>query len=340
MKPLQYIWNSWDGTVAFSCVFSVLDENGVVFQTSAGSRNISEQLPCTPDTAFGIASGTKLLTGIAVCKLIEAGKLHLDDSIWDILPYDLGQIDRRVTLRHLLTHTSGIGDYLDEDADDYDKASELLAAQYPLYLWETLSYYLPMITPLAKKFAPGERFGYSNAGFVLLGLAVEAAAKVAYQPYVTDEILTPLQLTHTGFYRMDSLPFNTALGYVENEAGGIRTNHFKLPVIGGADGGLYSCAKDMNTLWRALMGGHILSAPMLETVLTPHVKQDDEHSYGLGIYRLDRNGQTAYYIVGADAGVSFISVYFPRRKHTATILNNTEYDIFSLSKLLFKEEMA
>ncbi len=336
MQSIQELWNQWDGAPAFSGVFSVRDENGIIFQTSAGYRNQSEQLPNTPDTAFGIASGTKLLTGVSVCKLIEAGKLHLDDKIWDILPYDLGQVDRSVTLRHLLTHTSGIGDYLDEDADDFDAVAAALAAKYPLYLWERLAYYLPMITPLPKKFIPGERFSYCNAGYILLGLAIEAAAQVPYQQYVSDTILAPLKLQHTGFYRMDQLPANTALGYTEDG----KTNHFKLPIIGGADGGLFTCASDMDTLWRALMKGKILSPAMLERFLMPHVRQDDERSYGLGVYRLDRGEHVAFYVVGVDVGVGFVSIYFPRRKHTATILTNTEQNIFSLSKLLFQEELA
>jgi CubicO group peptidase (beta-lactamase class C family) len=334
---IEEIWNNWSEADAFTGVFSAADETGVVFERCAGFRNLSEQLPNQKDTTFGVASGTKLFTGLSVCKLIEQGKLSLDDKLWDVLPYDLGQIDKRVTLRHLLTHTSGIGDYLDEEADDYDEKAEALAEAYPLYLWEQLSYYLQMITPLPKKFEPGERFGYSNAGFVLLGLVIEAAAKKPYRQFVTDEIITPLKLRRTGFYRMDSLPANTALGYMEDDDGQWTTNLFTLPIIGGPDGGIFTCAEDMDTLWRALFAGRILSDDMLKTFLTPQAKRDENRSYGLGVFIYQHNQNTAYYALGADAGVHFFSIYFPKQKLTATALNNTEYDIFSLLDLLFEE---
>ena len=307
---------------------------GVVFETCAGFRNRAEELPNNADTAFGVASGTKLFTGLAACKLIEAGKLSLADRLWDILPYDLGRIDKRVTIKHLLTHTSGIGDYLDEEADDYDEKSEALARTYPLYLWERLAYYLPMITPLPRKFEPGARFGYSNAGFIMLGLAIEAAAKKPYQQFVTEEIIAPLALRHTGFYRMDDLPANTAYGYMEDDAGNWKANLFTLPIIGGSDGGIFTCAQDMDTLWRALFAGRILSDAIRAAFLSPQVKRDENKSYGLGVYRMDRNQKTAYYAIGADAGVHFFSIYFPEWKLTATALNNTEYDIFSFMNTL------
>ncbi len=340
MQPIKDLWTRWNEEASFSGVLSVTDDTGTVLEACTGYRNQSERLPNKPDTAFGIASGTKLFTGLSVCKLIEAKKLNLDDRIWDVLPYDLGQINKRVTLGHLLTHTSGIGDYLDEEADDYDEASDALAVQYPLYLWEQLDYYLQMITPLPQKFKPGERFGYSNAGFIMLGLAIESAAKVPYRQFVTSEIIAPLQLRHTGFYRMDQLPANTALGYTDNGAGGLKTNQFTLPIVGGSDGGLYTCTGDMDTLWRALFDGRILTDAMRGSFLSAHVRRDSDRSYGLGVYRMDRNGHTAHYAVGADAGVSFFSIYFPQWKRTATAISNTESDIFTLQRILLEDGLA
>jgi CubicO group peptidase (beta-lactamase class C family) len=106
---IQKLWDSWIDAGIFSGVFFVIDESGVLFEKQCGFRNLSEKLPNNITTAFSIASGTKLFTGLAACKLIDAGKLSLDAKLWDILPYDLGQVSKRVTVRHLLTHTSGIG---------------------------------------------------------------------------------------------------------------------------------------------------------------------------------------------------------------------------------------
>lgn len=334
---IEKVWNNWNDAGMFSGVFSVSDEQGILFKRCCGFRNKSEELPNNRNTAFGIASGTKLFTGLAVCKLIDAGKLSLDDEVWDLLPYDLGQVDKRVTVRHLLTHTSGIGDYIDEEAPNPTKHMQALYNQYPVYLWERLEYYLPMITPLPQKFEPGARFGYSNAGFVLLGLVIEAVGGSPYQQYVTDEIIFPITLQHTGFYRMDALPANTAHGYTGFESSQWRTNIFSMPILGGSDGGLYTCAEDLDKLWRAVFAGRVLSENMLPSFLKPQVTRNKGRSYGLGAYRFDHGRSTAYYAVGGDFGVDFFTVYFPEEKITASALGNTEVNTYPLLRAMFSD---
>jgi len=135
------IWNEWSDCDKFSGVLSVSNETGVIFEKCCGERNKSEKLENNRDTAFGIASGTKLFTGLAVCKLIDEKKLKLDTRLCDILPYDLGQIDERVTVFHLLTHTSGVGDYIDEESENCDRQFEELNIKYPVYLYKKLDYY-------------------------------------------------------------------------------------------------------------------------------------------------------------------------------------------------------
>jgi Beta-lactamase class C and other penicillin binding proteins len=334
---IEKIWQNWDSAGTFSGVFSAIGEKGIIFEKACGFRSRSEQLLNNRDTAFAIASGTKLFTGLAVCNLIDAGKLSLDTKLWDILPYDLGQIDKRVTIFQLLTHTSGIGDYLDEeDPNSYEYEQEL-CNKYPVYLWERLDYYLKMITPLPPKFEPGARFGYSNAGFVMLGLVVEAASGVPYQQFVTDEIIRPLNLKHTGFYRSDSLPANTAIGYL-GDSSSLQTNIFSLPVIGGSDGGIFTCAEDLDTLWRSIFAGKVLSKTMLTAFLKPQVERETGKSYGLGVYMRDNaSNDTAYYAIGGDFGVSFFTIHFPKEKITISALDNSETDIFSFMENIFSQ---
>lgn len=338
---IEKIWNGWDDAGKFSGVFSVNNSQGIFFEKCCGFRNQSEELPNNHNTAFGIASGTKLFTGLAACKLIDAGKLALTDKLWDLLPYDLGQINKAVTVYHLLTHTSGMGDYLDEESPNSYEAEQELCRKYPVYLWEQLPYYLKMITPLPQKFIPGERFGYSNAGFILLGLVIEAVSGVQYQQFVTDEMIRPLNLTHTGFYRMDSLPANTAFGYTGNvKAGQLRTNIFHLPVIGGSDGGLFTCAQDLDVLWRALFAGQLFSACTLQAFLKAQVIRAEHKSYGLGVYRYDSGANTAYYAVGGDFGIDFFTAYFPKEELSVSALGNTELNTFPLLDAIFSETFA
>jgi len=336
-KIFQDIFTNWhkNGGEDFSAVFSASGADGVIFREACGCRNRAESLPNTIDTAFGIASGTKLFTGLAVCKLIDENKLSLDARLCDVLPYDLGQIDKSITIFHLLTHTSGIGDYIDEDAEDCEEQLQALYDKYPVQLWTRLEYYLQMITPLPPKFEPGERYSYSNSGFVLLGLVIEAVSGIPYQQFVKDNIIVPCKLAHTGFYRMDSLPFNTALGYMQDEdTEEWRTNIFNLPVLGGSDGGLFTCANDLDILWRAIFSNKILSEKATLLFLKPHIKmgEDDEHSdwYGLGVYLYEKENNFTYYAVGGDSGVDFFTAYFPQTKVVVSALCNTGFNTFPL----------
>ena len=332
---INKIWNNWIDSGRFSGVFSLSGEQGIIFEKCCGYRNINEKLTINKNTAFGIASGTKMFTGLAICKLIDENKLTLDEKICDLLSFDLGQIEKDVTVFHLLTHTSGIGDYIDEESSNSVEQMEALYKQHPVYLWERLEYYLPMITPLPPKFKPGERFGYSNAGFVLLGLVIEAVSHIPYQQFVRQMIIEPLGLKHTGFYRSDFLPSNVALGYMsDNENGEQRTNIFNLPVIGGSDGGLYTCADDLDIIWRAVFANKILSEAMTEQFLKPQIVRSEGKSYGLGVYRSNRGDNLVYYAVGGDFGVDFFTAYFPKQKIVASALGNTEINTYPLFESL------
>jgi CubicO group peptidase (beta-lactamase class C family) len=336
---LADIWNSWIDSDKFSGVFSVNGKQGLIFEKCRGFRNRSEKLENNRDTAFGIASGTKMFTGLAICKLIDEKKLSLNEKIYGLLPFDLGQIDSGVTIFHLLTHTSGIGDYIVEEAPYSIGQMEALYSSYPVYQWERLEYYLPMITPLSPKFNPGERFGYSNAGFVLLGLAVETISNVPYQQFVQEAIIESLGLKHTGFYRSDLLPANTALGYMgDTKNDEQRVNIFNLPVLGGADGGLYTCAEDLDILWRAVFANKILSEVMRKQFLKPQVIRNEEVSCGLGVYRYSRGDNLVYYAVGSDFGVGFFTAYFPKYKITASALGNTETNTYPLLEAMMLTE--
>ena len=334
-KAMQALFDDWlDGAgKGFSGVLSASDSQGVLAQKARGERNRAESLPNRADTAFGIAAGTKMFTGLAVCKLMDEKKLSLHDKLCDLVSFDLGEIDRRVTVFHLLTHTSGIGDYIDEDAEDCEAQLQALYDTYPVQLWTRLSYYLQMIAPLPPKFAPGERYCYSNAGFVLLGLVIEAASGLPYQQFVQEQIIAPCGLTHTGFYRADALPHNAAHGYMLDEnTAEWRTNIYSLPIMGGSDGGLFTCAADLDTLWRAVFANRILSAEMTAAFLKPQVIRDEESGkgYGLGVYTVQRDNQTAYYAVGGDFGVDFFTAYFPQSGIAVSALGNTNVNTYPL----------
>lgn len=329
-KAIQNIFNNWKEAGTFSGVFSVSGSDSIIFQKAFGYRNIAEKLPNMPDTSFAIASGTKFFTALSICKLIDGGYLALSDRIWDVIPCDLKMINKEVTIFHLLTHTSGIGDYIDEEASgDYNDILKLYDDR-PVHKWNSLDFYLPMFNELPQKFKPGERVGYSNAGFILLGLAIESVGKKTYHQYVEDNIILPLNLSNTGFYQMNELPGNTALGYIYDEVRNkYISNILYMPVVGGSDGGIFTSADDLIALWRAVVSDRIFSAVMRDKFFTPHGK------FGLGVYIKEEGDRNAYYTVGGDFGVDFFSVYFPRTKMIASALGNTELNTYPLLEQLF-----
>jgi len=336
---IENIFNEWlkEDAEDFSGVLSASDENGAIYQKAFNFRNKAEKLPNTPETAFALASGTKIFTGLAICKLIDSGKLSPDDLLCNVVKHDLGEIDKSITIFHLLTHTSGVGDYIDEEADDADEKLQALYDKYPVQLWMRLEYYLQMITPLKPKFKPGQRYGYSNSGYILLGLVVEAVSGMPYQKYVHDEILTPCNMTHSGFIRTDSLPANTALGYMQDEdTKKWHTNAFSIPIIGGSDGGIYSCADDFDKLWRAIFSNKLLSKEMTETFLKSHVlidKDEDDgsiESYGFGIYNTLADEKKIFFVVGGDSGVGFLSGYYPKTQTVVSVFSNIGWQSASI----------
>ena len=349
-KQVQQIFNKWkEENKDFSGVFSLSDENGVIYEEACGFRNKAEQLSNQLDTAFAIASGTKLFTALAICKLADQGKLSLEDRIRDILPHDLKNIHKDVTVYHLLTHTSGVGDYLDEEEMEDDDDGLALFDNHPPHKWLTLDYYLPMINILPPKFTPGEDTSYSNSGFILLGLVIESISKQPYQTYVREQLIEPLGLTRTGFYPSNALPGNTAIGYCfDEEKEEYVTNTLFIPIIGGSDGGIFTCAGDFARLWQGVFACELFSKEMLTQFLTPckvsvsdsaesSNQSEDDDVFGLGLYVEEGTDKTFYSSQGWDFGVSFLSLYFPEMKVVATALRNVEIGAYDLMKELLTE---
>lgn len=326
-KIIENIFNDWNKSGTFSGIFSVSNFDDVIFQKACGYRNRAEKLSNEINTAFAIASGTKFFTALSICRLIDCGYIALKNRVWDLIPENLKSINKEVTVFHLLTHTSGIGDYIDEESSgDYFDILKLYNNR-PVHKWDSLAFYLPMFNELPQKFKPGERTGYSNAGFILLGLIIESVSKKTYHQYVYDNIIRPLNLSHTGFYPMNNLPRNTALGYINYEK--CITNILYMPIVGGSDGGIFTTADDFIKIWKAVLSDNIFSANMREQFFTPHGQ------FGLGVYLKAENNRNAYYTVGGDFGVDFFSAYFPRTKTIASTLGNTEMNTYSLFEQLF-----
>jgi CubicO group peptidase (beta-lactamase class C family) len=274
-------------------------------------------VPNSSSTRIAIASGSKTFTALAVLRLVEEGVLALDTPVRSILGTDLPLIDDAVTVEQLLTHTSGIGDYIDEEAD-WDAADYVLPV--PVHLLADTEAFVPVVDGYPQAFPPGDHFTYCNGGYIVLAIIAERASGREYHDLVEAEVCVRAGLEKTSFLRSDELPADAALGYLF--AKGDRTNVLHLPVRGNGDGGIYTTADDLHAFWVALTGGRIVSEDTLSQMTRPRFDVPEEGlRYGMGLYL----GATGPQLImeGYDAGASFRSTHNPVTQTTVSVLGNS-----------------
>ena len=226
----------------------LLAKNGVpVFQHAYGMSDRERRVANNLETAFNLGSINKVFTQIAILQLRAAGKLDLDSTLATYWPdYPNKEVARRITIRQVMRHSSGIGgNIFDPPADG--KRNDI----------RTLADYLPLFVNQPLQFDPGTRNAYSNAGYVVLGLLIERLSGNDYYTYVREHIFKPAGMTHTGSFFVDSLPLNTAIGYTRGDEDAplstpLRSNRPDLPGRGSSAGGGYSTAQDLLRFVQAL----------------------------------------------------------------------------------------
>ena len=322
MHALEQAVDSIAAATDFSGVVRVDRGDTIELANAYGLADRGHARPNTLDTQFAIASGGKGLTAVAVAALVEDGSLELTTTARSVLGADLPLIGDDVTVEHLLSHRSGIGDYLDEDAghgiDDY-------VMPVPVHELATTEDYLAVLDGHPAAFAPGERFAYCNSGYVVLALIAERTSGVPFHELVRRRVCEPAGMADTEFLRSDELPGRAALGYLAID-GVSRTNVFHLPVRGSGDGGIYSTVADVASFWNSFFAGRIVSADSVAELVRARSER-----YGLGFW-LPSDGAVA--LEGSDAGVSFRSVHDPERRLTHTVISNTSNGAWPIGRLL------
>ncbi len=313
----------------FSGVVRVDRAGDLEFVTAYGLADRAHAIPNTSDTRFAIASGVKGWTALTVMSLVEEGTLGLETTARSVLGDDLPLIDDGVTIEHLLSHRSGIGDYVDEDA-----GREVTDYVMPVPVQElvTTEDYLEVLDGFPMVSEPGERFAYCNGGFVVLALIAERTSGVPFHELVRVRVCEPAGMVDTGFLRSDELPGDAALGYLTVDDP--RTNVFHLPVLGSGDGGIYSTVSDLSAFWRALVAGRILPRERVDEMVRPRsTAPDGSKRYGLGFWLHETTH--AVWLEGHDAGVSFDSQHDPVTGVTYTVISNTSEGAWPISEVLY-----
>ncbi|HVN56181.1 MAG TPA: serine hydrolase domain-containing protein [Anaerolineaceae bacterium] len=325
----------------FSGVIAIRRGDDLLFSCAEGLANRSAGLANTLATCFGMASGSKTFTAVAICYLIDQGQLTFDTRLKDCLDVHFRRFDPRVTIHHLLSHTSGIPDYFDEEVeDDY----EALWKERPNYTFRTPSDFLPLFQSRPMKFTPGLRWAYSNAGYILLGLIVEKVSSLPFTHFVEENIFKPAGMVDSGYYSLDALPERTAVGYIE-EKGGFRSNIYSIPIVGGPDGGAFTTAADLTRFWDALLGARLLSPSTLAKMLASHAQRrpdNPEKGYGYGLWISLKPDRTvrAWTMLGEDPGAAFISTRYLADEVEFTLFGNlvpNAWGMYEALEPLFEE---
>jgi CubicO group peptidase (beta-lactamase class C family) len=258
----------------------LLAKKGVpLYQAAAGEANKDFGVKNTLDTKFNLGSMNKMFTAVSVMQLVEAGKLSLDDTLGKFLPAGAMKPDvlAKVRVKHLLSHTSGLGSYF---TDEWDRQSRAL--------WRTVDDWMGLVKNDTLQFEPGTRWSYSNTGMLVLGKVIEVASGQDYFTYVREHVAKPAGMTNTDAYELDRVNKNLAVGYEregEDASGPIyRNNIFQHVIRGGPAGGGYSTVGDLTRFAEALKSGKLVSTAGLRTLTTPKPELGSpEYGFGFGV---------------------------------------------------------
>lgn len=299
----------------FSGAIRVDHDGRLVAERGYGLADRAHGIAATAQHRFGVASISKGFTALAIGTLIDDGILSLEAPVRSILGADLPLIDEAVTVGQLLSHTSGIGDYIDETAGEItDHVLEV-----PVHTLADAEDFLPVLDGRRHVSPPGAEFAYNNSGFVVLALIAQRVSDRSFHELVGRRVFAPAGMTRSSYPRTDELPADVAPGYLRET--GLRTNALHLPVRGSGDGGAITTAGDLAAFWTALRAHRIVSAATLETLIEPvSVVEDEDMRYARGFWR----GRTSDVLIleGYDAGVSGRTWHDPASGLTATVIAN------------------
>lgn len=316
---------SWVEERDFSGIAAVRRGGIVEFEGCYGLANRSDSVPITPRTRFALASVSKMFTAAAVATLVRDGRVAFDTPVVSVLPADRGPATLRpdVTVHHLLTHTSGIADYAEEEDEDFDYAA--LWADRPVAGMLRPADFLPMFGDLEPYRPPGGPWQYSNAGFIVLALIIEELTGQPFAEAVAERVLGPAGMTASGYFRTDDARPDVAVGYLARASRDEpwRANVHATPVVGGGDGGAFSTAADLDRFLRAYDDGSLFGAALRDEMLTVRTTVEPGVECGYGVFLFGG----CFGHMGGDPGVAAIAQRLSAADLSVTVLCNVEAPI-------------
>ncbi len=283
----------------------VVKDGKTIIRKAYGMGNIELNIPLRPDMVFRLGSITKQFTSAAIMKLVEQGKINLDDPMTKYLP-DYPVHGYNITIENLLTHTSGIKSYTSLPEVMEQQINEDLTVQE---LTDTFKNQ-PM------DFAPSTAYLYNNSGYSLLGAIIEKVSGKTYEEYIQEEIFTPLGMTHSYYGSFTKIIPNRVMGYHVTEDGVQNAEYISMRIPYSA-GSLLSTVDDLQKWTDALYAGKVVSNESLQKMTTPYVlsngknagsdKEDQGYGYALSVADLK-----GHRVVGHGGGINGFSTNLQR----------------------------
>lgn len=297
----------------------ILSQSGkTVYQAAVGMADITTKTPLNVDQLFEIGSVTKQFTAAAILLLQQQGKLSVNDRLHQYLPNFPHHRDK-ITLAHLLSHTSGLADYL----DNAQTMAQTDKKQSSAFIVEQVSLDLPIALP-------GVQYQYSNTGYLLLGRVIEVVSGLSYADFMQQKVFTPLGLTHTQVNTQSNTwqtLANKVTGYSREQKA--PTQYIAPQQVDrswiGAAGAIVSTLADMSRWHQALKGGKLVNEQAYRRMVTPYTLSSGEairYGFGFDIYPI--NGQSTISHQGMVPGYFSWSVYYPKKDVYAMVYSNDD----------------
>ncbi|MEE9348675.1 MAG: serine hydrolase domain-containing protein [Flavobacteriaceae bacterium] len=311
-EKIDELVNLYSDYGGFNGAVLVAHNGKVIYKKGLGLANMEWEISNQTDTKFMIASITKQFTALLIMQLVAENKLDLHKPISTYLPNYPKENGGKITIHHLLTHSSGLGRST-KDKKKYSKPKDMVNqfADAPL------------------KFIPGERFLYSNSGYILLGYLIETITKKTYAEVLKDKIFTPLHMKNSGFYKHRPLIKKMSSGYNKNWGKYFNIDYSDESTAYAA-GGIYSTVEDMFLWNEALNTETLLPKKYLDMIFEKHIADSEEGGYyGYGWEFKEKSiGNTGEKIetVGHSGRISgYRALYTKIQSNNAAIilLNNT-----------------
>lgn len=327
---------------AFSGTVLIAKDGKPIYERAVGLASKAYASRNRMDTKFNLASIGKSFTAVAIAQLAESGQLAYTDNVGKFLPdYPNQEVREKVTIHHLLSHTSGLGDIYNEKYTCVRSTLRQVRDYFPLFEND----------PHPLSFEPGARWQYSNIGYILLGAIIEKASGQNFFDYVRQNVFRRAGMASTGYYEADMDTPNLATGYTnfielgpedyEFRLGPRRNMLMRAAARGNPQGGAIANARDLLRFANALVTHQLISARSFEVMTTVKVQarafEGEQTYWGYGFEIENTNGQRVIGHGGGDFGISCVYRLYPDSgNYTVVVLSNYERHIvvFKLHELI------